>query len=135
MQAQSSPAAPPAFSILDSDCMRARICVNVPSIAVTSSSRWPDPRAMRRRRDAVCAQKIDLPPALDCNYWKKAQGPSRMRCAAAMATCACNRTRVMTRMVMTEQLKSQYPRGTQGRTATETLPQLAVRVNKLLHST
>ena len=105
MQAQRSPAAPPAFSILDSDCMRARICVNVPSIAVTSSSRWPDPRAMRRRRDAVCAQKPNSPPALNGNYWKRDRGPSRTRCAAAPAACACNRTRVMTRMVITERLK------------------------------
>jgi len=35
--------------------MRARICVNVPSIPVTSISRWPEPRDMRRRRDADCA--------------------------------------------------------------------------------
>ncbi len=51
-----APCAPPAFSICDSEFMRARICVNVPSIPVTSISRCPEPRAMRRRRDADCAR-------------------------------------------------------------------------------
>jgi len=53
-----APCAPPAFSICDSEFMRARICVNVPSIPVTSISRCPEPRAMRRRRDADCARRL-----------------------------------------------------------------------------
>ena len=72
--------------------MRARICVNVPSIAVTSSSRWPDPRAMRRRRDAVCAQQNQDTDVHTCCVLHNA----KVTCGAALLGSECHSSNAST---------------------------------------